>query len=429
MAKKKDTKLTSKKNLKKAEAKKLVKTEQVETKPVDAKASETNVKEVKVAEEKVAKLAVEKEVKATKEKATKTAVDKEVKVVEEKAEKATTDTEVKKIAAKPQPKKLTTAKEPKKIATKAQPKKQTEKEEKKETKVVEKKEPAKKAVKTEKVKKTSAKAKAEIYNNMTLQECIEKMHAMNVRYSYEDYVSILFEEADKKKIVKNIMEGNHIADLKLDFDRDGYDEDLILITLCKVGETMDIRAEDFKDMEKEVARLIQFKYTDDPEQNAQAYLDTFHMWEKVLMVAQRKQIHDCQTFETLLKIDTDAFLQHFMKLAYTILPSWQYNDVVFYEDFIYTILSQYDDLYAKYQLEALLDCADLYIKFHDYQRGDEAYGYILRENEIKDYIYYRFAHVYESIDLGKAKALAYESFQYVDGRYDYYPKIMEIVEK
>ena len=80
-------------------------------------------------------------------------------------------------------------------------------------------------------------------------------------------------------------------------------------------------------------------------------------------------------------------------------------------------------------MNILLDVADLYIKHDDFQHGDECYGYILRDNQIKDYIYYRFAAVYENIDLNKAKALANESLQFVDERYTYYSNIMEILNK
>ena len=55
------------------------------------------------------------------------------------------------------------------------------------------------------------------------------------------------------------------------------------------------------------------------------------------------------------------------------------------------------------------------------------YGYILRDNQIKDYIYFRYASAYQDIDRNKAKAIAYSSLQYVDDRYTYYPDIMNVV--
>ena len=125
------------------------------------------------------------------------------------------------------------------------------------------------------------------------------------------------------------------------------------------------------------------------------------------MIGQRKNIGDSAIVSELIGADVDAFVAHFFDLAYAILPDWQYDDVKFYEDFAYAVLSQYYDLFTKYQLRILMDVADLYIKHGDY----------------------RFASVYEDIDFNKAKALAYESLQYVDGRYTYYQNIMDIINK
>ena len=168
---------------------------------------------------------------------------------------------------------------------------------------------------------------------------------------------------------------------------------------------------------------------EDAEANASEYLKEFKLCEKILMLGQRKNIISSEEVSKLLDVDVDAFIEHFFNFAYGILPGWQYDDVKFYEDFAYAVLSQYTDLYTKYQLRVLIDVADLYIKHGDFQHGDVCYGYILRDNQIKDYIYYRFAHVYEDIDFNKAKALAYESLQFVDGRYTYYQNIMDIINK
>ena len=110
------------------------------------------------------------------------------------------------------------------------------------------------------------------------------------------------------------------------------------------------------------------------------------------------------------------------------LPIWQYNDVKYYEGFIYGVMAQFDDL-VNWQNRALMDIADLYIKHGDYQNGNSGYGYVLRENQLKDQIYYRFAHVYEPFDLQRAKNIAQDALRVIDGRYDYYPKILEILQK
>ena len=67
-----------------------------------------------------------------------------------------------------------------------------------------------------------------------------------------------------------------------------------------------------------------------------------------------------------------------------------------------TVLSHFTDLHDKYANRAMMDVADLYIEHGDYGLGDANYGYIIRENQIKDYIYYRYANVYVDIDREKS---------------------------
>lgn len=373
--------------------------------------------------------------------------------------------EVKKLTAKEEPKKIAAAKEPEKIAAKEEPKKLTVKEEagKKEADAkakAEKKSTAKKAVKTaaekeekpvkkttrkaaakkeagEKkeepkkaaVKKTTKKAKLAAYESWSLEECIAKMQEMQVHHRYEDYARFLMDEANIKTIEKNIIEGNGLEQAAYDFDKDGFDKELVAVTLKKVADTMDIKAMDYKEIQKDMKECAAFVMGEDAEANAAEYLKEFKVCEKLLMIGQRKGISSAEELGELIGGDVDAFVSHFFQLAYDILPTWQYDDVKFYEDFAFAVLSQYQDLFAKYQLNILLDVADLYIKHGDFQHGDECYGYILRDNQIKDYIYYRFASVYEPIDFNKAKGLAYESLQYVDGRYTYYQNIMDIINK
>jgi len=92
------------------------------------------------------------------------------------------------------------------------------------------------------------------------------------------------------------------------------------------------------------------------------------------------------------------------------------------------VLSHFTDLHDKYANRAMMDVADLYIEHGDYGLGDANYGYIIRENQIKDYIYYRYANVYVDIDREKARSIAQSALQYVDSRYTYYPNIMSILE-
>ena len=62
-------------------------------------------------------------------------------------------------------------------------------------------------------------------------------------------------------------------------------------------------------------------------------------------------------------------------------------------------------------------------------RAISTFEYLLRENEIKDYIYYRYAHAYVDINLDKAKWIANRAFAVVDKRYVYYPLLVEIANR
>lgn len=359
------------------------------------------------------------------------------KAEEKKPTEAKAETKKKPAAKKTAAKKTTKKEESKEEAVKAEDK--PVKKVAKKTAAAKKAEPtAKKAVKKTEEKKAAAKKaapkkvdkeKLEAYAALSLDEAIQKAQAMGVQHVYEDYTRFLLDEADSKQIAKNIIDGNALSEKGFTFDKDGFDTDLISVVLEKVADTMDVKAMDYKELKKDITACLKAEMTADAEANAAEYLKEFKVCEKLLMIGQRKNITDAAIVSDLIGADVDAFVAHFFQFAYAILPGWQYDDVKFYEDFAFAVLSQYSDLYEKYQLNILLDVADLYIKHGDFGHGDECYGYILRDNQIKDYIYYRFASVYEDIDFNKAKALAYESLQYVDGRYTYYQNIMDIINK
>ena len=255
------------------------------------------------------------------------------------------------------------------------------------------------------------------------------MQAMGVSYTYDDYARELMHESDPAVIVEKIKTDFRLEEDAFHYEEDGYDRDLTDVTVKKVADTMDFKASDFPKMADETAQACAYVLSDDLEKDGEEYLSEFHLWEHLLMIAQHRGIRNEEGMHEVVKADLMAFMKHFMTLARRVLPQWQYDDVKFYENFAYAILSQFEDLFAAYNNELMMDIADLYILHEDYGRGDADYGYIIRDNKIKDYVYYRFAHVYEDIDLDKAKGIAYDALQYVDGRYDYYQPIIDILNR
>lgn len=386
------------------------------TKAEPAKKAEASKPAAKKAEE-IKKAPVKKT--TTKKAAPKKAAPKKT-TTAKKAEPAKKEAAAKKAeeVKKAAPAKKTASKKaaPKKTATKAKaaPKKAA----------VKKASPAKKpsASKTK-------KEKLEQYNNFAIDTCLEMAKAMGVAMDYDAYAAMLLDSDNIKQMAKDVLAKYNVDAKAFSFEKDGYDTDLIEVIFNRISETVDIKASDFKDIAKDIKTHAQYEIQDDATANNEEYQKDFDLVREVLMIGQRKNIHSTEDMKAFVKEDPTDLIGKFMDLALQVLPLFEYDDVKYYENFIYAVLSQFDNLHQKWGTRALMDVADLYIKHGDYGLGDANYNYVLRENEIKDMIYYRFANVYVGIDLDKAKAIANSSFQYVDDRYDYYPKIIEILEK
>lgn len=416
----KDT--TTKTAAKKTTAKKVT-----PAKKTTAKKTAATKKVEKPAETKTTAAKVETKPAATKT----TAAKAEAKPAVTTTAKAETKTTTAKVEAKPAAK--TTAKKAttkKTVAKKATTAKKSPAKRATAAKAANKKVAAKKATTKKTAKKPAINTeKIEQYKSFAMDTCFEMARAMGVNMDYDNYASLLLDNADIDALTKKVLDDFHVDTKAFTFEKDGYDADLIHVIFERVADTVDIKASDFEQIGKDVKAHAAYTIKDDATANNEEYQKEFDIVRKVLMIAQRKDIHQSADLVDLIKADVTDMIETFMDLAYHVLPLFEYDDVKYYENFIFAVLSQLDDLHQKWGNRALMDIADLYIKHGDYGQGDADYNYVLRENQIKDMIYYRFANVYVDIDLDKAKAIANSAFQYVDDRYDYYPKIIEILEK
>ncbi len=426
------------KTTKKVTNKKVVdKKEEVKAvKPVEEKKVENKPAEEKKAPAK--KVAAEKKASTKKEEA-KPAEEKKAPAKKVAAEKKAP---AKKEEAKLAEKKKVTAK--KATAEKKAPAKKEEAkpaEEKKAT--VEKKTPAKKAAakpsttkkastkKTTTKKTTTKKAttkkmtKEEQYAKLSLDTCLDLAKAMSMDVTRDSIIQQLILNPDVKSVSENLVNKYQLTG-KFNFEEDGYDEGLVEVLVSKVFETADIKPQKPEDLQADVTHALNYKFTD-VVADGEEYKDQFDTMRKVLMIAQHKDIHDSKKLEEV-GVDVEKFVEEFMDLAYSVLKTWKYEDVDYYEHFIFAVLSQLEDLHNKYSNRIMMDVADLYILHGDYGLGDADYAYILRENQIKDYIYYRYASIYEGVDKDKAKQIANQALQFVDDRFTYYPNIIAVLE-
>ena len=287
---------------------------------------------------------------------------------------------------------------------------------------------AKKTTKKAVTKKEDTKQKMEQYNQFSLDTCIDMAKAMGIDMGYDQYAQLLMDQSDMKEIVKTILEQYPIKADAFSYEEDGYDLDLLEVLVDKVAQTVTIKASDYAAMGKEIEAHEGYVISEESLDNNDEYNADFDLVRRLLMIAQRKDIHTMADLQTIVTADATKLIEKFMDVAYAVLKNWQYDDVKYYENFIYAVLSQFNDLYQAYENKAMMDVADLYIEHGDYGLGDANYAYILRENQIKDYIYYRYAKAYEHIDYEKSRAIANEALQFVDDRYTYYPNIRQLLE-
>ena len=405
--------------------------------PIKTTKKVTNKKVVKE-ETKPAVEAKKEEVKTAEvKKATKPAVEakkEEVKPAETKkapAKKATTKKAAKPAveAKKEEVKPAETKKAPAKKATKSAAKVKKE-----EVKPAEKKKAtAKKTTKKATTKKTTTKkvttkkmTKEEQYAKLSLDTCLDLAKAMSMDVTRDSITQQLILNPDVKSVSQDLVNKYQLTG-KFNFEEDGYDEGLVEVLVSKVFETADIKPQKPEDLQADVTHALNYKFTD-VVADGEEYKDQFDTMRKVLMIAQHKDIHDSKKLEEEVGVDVEKFVEEFMDLAYSVLKTWKYEDVDYYEHFIYAVLSQLEDLHDTYRNRIMMDVADLYILHGDYGLGDADYGYILRENQIKDYIYYRYASIYEGVDKDKAKQIANQALQFVDDRFTYYPNIIAVLE-
>lgn len=277
-------------------------------------------------------------------------------------------------------------------------------------------------------KKTTTKkmTKEEQYAKLSLDTCLDLAKAMSMDVTRESIIQQLILNPDVKSVSENLVNKYQLTG-KFNFEEDGYDEGLVEVLVSKVFETADIKPQKPEDLQADVAHALNYKFTD-VVADGEEYKDQFDTMRKVLMIAQNKDIHDSKKLEEEVGVDVEKFVEEFMDLAYSVLKTWKYEDVDYYEHFIFAVLSQLEDLHNKYSNRIMMDVADLYILHGDYGLGDADYAYILRENQIKDYIYYRYASIYEGVDKDKAKQIANQALQFVDDRFTYYPNIIAVLE-
>lgn len=394
--------------------------------------------EVKAEKKAPAKKPAAKKAPAKKAAAKKAAVKKEAAPKEEAKETPAADAEKKAPARKTAAKKAAPKKE-------AAPKeeKAAVKEEAKETVIVQDeaaekaKEAAVDAPKAEEVTITEIKEepkksmaskeeKTAAYNAFSTDTLLEMASELGLKKTADDLKALMKEDSDLAEIADELAKDAEKAD-DFTFEDDGYDIDILPVLVARIYDSIDFSLVNPKTLKDRINAALALELTGDALADTDVYNTLFDTVREVLMIAQQNNIHGVQQINDTVLADVPALVVKFMDVAYNVLKTWQYNDVKYYEGFIYSVLSQFEELHQSLGTRAMMDVADQLILHGDYGLGDANYRYIIRENAIKDMIYFRFASIYRDLDRDKARAIAHEALQWVDGRYDYYQAIVDIL--
>ncbi|WP_300967279.1 neurofilament protein, partial [uncultured Dubosiella sp.] len=399
--------------------------------------------EVKTEKKAPAKKPAAKKAPAKKAAAKKAAVKKEAAPKEEAKETPAADAEKKAPARKTAAKKAAAKKAAPKKEAAPKEEKTAVKEEAKETVIVQDeaaekaKEAAVDAPKAEEVTITEIKEepkksmaskeeKTAAYNAFSTDTLLEMASELGLKKTADDLKALMKEDSDLAEIADELAKDAEKAD-DFTFEDDGYDIDILPVLVARIYDSIDFSLVNPKTLKDRINAALALELTGDALADTDVYNTLFDTVREVLMIAQQNNIHGVQQINDTVLADVPALVVKFMDVAYNVLKTWQYNDVKYYEGFIYSVLSQFEELHQSLGTRAMMDVADQLILHGDYGLGDANYRYIIRENAIKDMIYFRFASIYRDLDRDKARAIAHEALQWVDGRYDYYQAIVDIL--
>ena len=272
----------------------------------------------------------------------------------------------------------------------------------------------------------SKEEKTAAYNAFSTDTLLEMASELGLKKTADDLKALMKEDSDLAEIADELAKDAEKAD-DFTFEDDGYDIDILPVLVARIYDSIDFSLVNPKTLKDRINAALALELTGDALADTDVYNTLFDTVREVLMIAQQNNIHGVQQINDTVLADVPALVVKFMDVAYNVLKTWQYNDVKYYEGFIYSVLSQFEELPQSLGTRAMMDVADQLILHGDYGLGDANYRYIIRENAIKDMIYFRFASIYRDLDRDKARAIAHEALQWVDGRYDYYQAIVDIL--
>ena len=149
------------------------------------------------------------------------------------------------------------------------------------------------------------------------------------------------------------------------------------------------------------------------------FIEQYENYQNILSDAKAKNVH---TFKRSI-----AKFEKFTDLAKKVLIDEKYKEIKKYESFIFSFLTQFTNLYETYEYPLLMNIADLYIAHGDYDKGDNYYRYILREEHGNLDVYLNWSKGYLTIDEEKSRSIAHEAIELMEENSPQYSDFLDIL--
>lgn len=202
------------------------------------------------------------------------------------------------------------------------------------------------------VKRPAKKAEAEaVVLPFTVEEGIQKMNAMNIFYTFDEYHRLLIENETITKAIEAIIDECKLVD---------FDRSVLEVLYGDLVRRVDVKTSDFKAMKKTLEEIMNRKTTSF-EEDSQLYHDAFYFAGKLLEYGERFKLSTTDKLKAWTGVDMVQYYNFYMDMALKVLPEWADKDVDIYEDFMSEVCTQFTDLCAELEFRFQIDLADIQI--------------------------------------------------------------------
>ena len=242
------------------------------------------------------------------------------------------------------------------------------------------------------------------YQKDSLGKIMSHLYHKKICLTYDDYIQYLMSVEDWEVIIQQILK-------RCDIDYTNKDEQneimlLLYVLLEKLAVQLPICARDEEFIRQTSKFLLGVKVSDElNEENNNIFLKRHAFLKIILDYAKFMKIESVQTIDEKFGCDLKQHILLYQEDAYCLLKYWQYHDVMFYEQFMYRLISQFKELYVELQEKVQCDVCDLYMLHGDENKAHRAYQQLLKQSDDYGRIALRYAQIVQRCGQRKVNTL------------------------